>query len=166
MSAGKLFTSAPCKPSAWRRTCVPKTAALPRASFPSEKQRERNCIETASIPLWLGRHRSWPPPKPGPGPTQFPTVWFSLVSNPGSSPALQEPKVFRMQSQAGPRQPRTLTSLTRHVQEAFVGPVRAGAEKAPRGGHAHPAVVRGLVRLGKVQLPAKRKAGFGLCARL
>lgn len=47
------------------------------------------------------------------------------------------------------------TFLTRHEEEAFGRPIRAGAEQAARGCHAHAPVEGGLVRLGEVQLPVE-----------
>lgn len=47
------------------------------------------------------------------------------------------------------------TSVTRHIEEAFGGPVRAGAEQASRWRHTQAPVEGGLVRLSEVQLPVE-----------
>lgn len=47
------------------------------------------------------------------------------------------------------------TFVARHIEEAFGGPVRAGAEQAPRWCHTQAPVERGLVRLSEVQLPVE-----------
>lgn len=63
------------------------------------------------------------------------------------------------QAPEDPQGAPTSTFLTRHIEEAFGGPVRAGAEQAPRRCHTHAPVKGGLVGLSKVQLPVEaRKA--------
>lgn len=52
------------------------------------------------------------------------------------------------------------TFLTGHVEEAFRGPIWAGAEQAARGRHAHSPMERWLVRLCEIQLPAGKEGGL------
>lgn len=65
------------------------------------------------------------------------------------------PRVLRLPA-ASPTQGRApSTFVTRHIEEAFGGPIRAGAEQAPRWRHTQAPVEGGLVGLSKVQLPVE-----------
>lgn len=66
------------------------------------------------------------------------------------------PRLLRLPlTLAHPQECAPSTFVTRHIEEAFGGPIRAGAEQAPRRCHTQAPVEGGLMRLSKVQLPVE-----------
>ena len=72
----------------------------------------------------------------------------------------REAQLYRKARPSLPRPHSSLpahTFLAGHVEEPFGRPIGAGAEQAARRCHTHTPVERGLVGLGKIQLPVEAK---------